>query len=129
MRLTHSTEESRGIDPVVLTPPQNIPVVTIRNIVPGYKARRLGLKTLTLRGMWRAANPNDGEPSIDALRTLHAQLREETEESLAARPYCSPETGTTALVGSFLQAEPGVPVLVAVGGARVLMGGRYDHDD
>ncbi|KAJ7272693.1 hypothetical protein B0H12DRAFT_1091573 [Mycena haematopus] len=127
MRRMHSMEKSRGIDPVVLSPPQNIPVVTIRSII-GFPARRLGLKTLTLRGMWRAANPNDGEPSIDALRTLHAKLMEESEESLAARPYCSPHTGATALVGSFLQAEPGIPVLVAVGGAHVLMGGRYDEE-
>lgn len=71
--------------------------------------------------MWRTANPNDDEPSVDALRKLHAELTQEDEESFVARQYCSFDTGETVLVRSFLQLEPGIPVLLAVEGARVLM--------
>ncbi|KAJ7226252.1 hypothetical protein B0H12DRAFT_1149262 [Mycena haematopus] len=121
MRRTHCMKARRSVDPTVLSPPQDVPVVEMR-LPPCDEVHRLALKTLTLRGMWQAANPNGDEPSIDALRKLHGELMEEAEESLMARPYCAPETGATAPVGSFLQAEPGIPVLLAVGGARVVIG-------
>ncbi|KAJ7742655.1 hypothetical protein DFH07DRAFT_979858 [Mycena maculata] len=85
------------------------------------EVRRWALKTLTLRGMWRGANPNEEEPSADALRELHSKLIEEDEERLIERPYYTPETGETALVGSYLDPEPDIPVFLAVGGARVLI--------
>jgi len=64
--------------------------------------------------MWKAAQPNDDEPSIDALRKLHAELIEGDKESLVVRPYCALDTSATAFVGGFLQAEPGIPVLFCV---------------
>jgi hypothetical protein len=82
------------------------------------------LRTLTLRGLWRAANPNDTEPSAEALRTLHEELAQDDEERLLARPYIewSPvrNAAETVLVRSFVEAELDVPLFVAVGGAHVL---------
>ncbi|KAJ7742715.1 hypothetical protein DFH07DRAFT_836242 [Mycena maculata] len=95
-------------------------VVEIRNPDLG-DVHRWALKTLTLHGMWRGANPNEEEPSADALRELHSKLIAEDEERLIERPYYVPQTGETALVGSFLDPEPDIPVFLAVGGARVLI--------
>ncbi|KAJ7742670.1 hypothetical protein DFH07DRAFT_943254 [Mycena maculata] len=95
-------------------------VVELRNPQLG-EVRRWALKTLTLRGMWRGANPNEEEPPADALRELHSKLIDEDEERLIERPYYAPETGETALVGSYLDPEPDIPVFLAVGGARVLI--------
>jgi hypothetical protein len=82
------------------------------------------LRTLTLRGLWRAANPNDTEPSAEALRTLHEELVQDDEERLLARPYIewSPvrNAAETVLVRSFVEPELDVPLFVAVGGAHVL---------
>ncbi|KAJ7640877.1 hypothetical protein DFH06DRAFT_1429911 [Mycena polygramma] len=119
MRNTRCAQTSREIDPVVLSPPENTSVVEIRD-PDRHTVRRLALKTLTLRGLWRGANPNDDQPSIEALRELHARLVQEDEECLMVRPYCALDTGDTALVQSFLEVEQGF-VLLAVGGARVLM--------
>ncbi|KAK7039542.1 AAA-ATPase-like domain-containing protein [Favolaschia claudopus] len=118
----------KDIDSSVLSPPQDIPIVSIRHVCG--KLMRISLKTLSLRGLWHAGNltvDGDDEPSVHALRALHEELVQESEESLKQRPYYSFDEGTTTLVGSFLDtAEPGVPILLAIGGARVLIGGRTE---
>ncbi|KAJ6507421.1 hypothetical protein C8R47DRAFT_1239438 [Mycena vitilis] len=81
------------------------------------------LRTLSLRGLWRARNPNDDEPTAEALQTLHEELTKDEEEQLLERPYAvwSPSLGAMeiVLVRSFL--EPDTPLFLAIGGARVLM--------
>lgn len=122
MRNTLCAHSTQAIDPVVgCLPPPSTYVVEIRNPRRRKEVRRWALKTLTLCGIWRAANPNADEPSIDALRVLQEELIAESEERLLARPYCELKTGVTALVGSFLEGEPGIPLFVAVGAARVFM--------
>ncbi|KAJ6507407.1 hypothetical protein C8R47DRAFT_93192 [Mycena vitilis] len=83
------------------------------------------LRTLTLRGLWRARNPNDDKPTSEALRTLHEELMKDEEEQLLERPYAvwSPSLGAmeTVLVRSFIEAKPDTPLFLAVGGARVLI--------
>ncbi|KAJ7102368.1 hypothetical protein B0H15DRAFT_814329 [Mycena belliarum] len=119
MRNTRCAEEDRKTDPVVLLPPHDMPVVDIRNPIR-EDVQRWALTTLSLRGMWHGANPNaSGEPSVDDLRELHAELKSENEEGLVTK-YCV-LAGERVLVGSLLKADPGIPVLLAVGGARVLM--------
>ncbi|KAJ6473565.1 hypothetical protein C8R47DRAFT_714987 [Mycena vitilis] len=120
MRNTRCAQTSREIDPVILSPHDKAAVVEIRN-PDRDTVQRLALKTLTLRGLWRGANPNDDQPSIGALRELHTQLLQEDEECIMARPYNALGTGETALVRTFLEVEQGIPVVLAVGGARVLM--------
>ncbi|KAK7005942.1 AAA-ATPase-like domain-containing protein [Favolaschia claudopus] len=88
------------------------------------------LKTLTLRGMWLGANPNDidDDPTLQALEELYEDLLCLDEEELLRRPYnytaCSPadEGGAmeTVEVGSFLDDDPVVPQFLSVGG-RVLL--------
>ncbi|KAJ6473562.1 hypothetical protein C8R47DRAFT_1076548 [Mycena vitilis] len=97
MRNTRCEQTSREIDPVVL---ENISVVEIRN-PDWHRVRHLALKTL--RGLWRGANPNDGQPSIEAL--LHARLLQEDEECSMARSYRALDTGEMSLVRSFLEVE------------------------
>lgn len=81
------------------------------------------LWTLSLRGLWRAANPNDDAPSVEALRTLREEVMIEEEDALLARLYRppSPSLGTaeTVLVRSFLDAGTGM-AFAAVGGGRIL---------
>ncbi|KAJ7037882.1 hypothetical protein C8F04DRAFT_1256399 [Mycena alexandri] len=109
---------------LALLPPHYTPVVEIKNIVDD-EVQRWALKTLSLRGMWRGAHPNaDVEPSIDALCVLHTELMREDEEFLVTK-YCVLDTGERVLVGSLLEAESGIPVLLAVGGARVM----WKHSD
>ncbi|KAJ7719452.1 hypothetical protein B0H16DRAFT_1739388 [Mycena metata] len=78
------------------------------------------LKTLTLFRMWRGSNLND-EPTVKDLDDLHEELVE-LEEADLLRPY-APTSGSTetALVGSFLHAEPEHTQFLAVGGARILV--------
>ncbi|KAJ7044011.1 hypothetical protein C8F04DRAFT_686482 [Mycena alexandri] len=110
----------RKADPAILMPPRSMPVAEIKNTV-GDEVQRWALKTISLRGMWRGTHPNaDVEPSIDALCELHIELMHEGEESLVTK-YCVLDTGERVLVGSLLEAEPGLPVLLAVGGARVIL--------
>ncbi|KAJ7042380.1 hypothetical protein C8F04DRAFT_75558 [Mycena alexandri] len=110
----------RKADPAILVPPRSMPVAEIKNTV-GDEVQRWALKTISLRGMWRGTHPNaDVEPSIDALCELHIELMHEGEESLVTK-YCVLDTGERVLVGSLLEAEPGLPVLLAVGGARVIL--------
>ncbi|KAJ7353521.1 hypothetical protein DFH08DRAFT_987991 [Mycena albidolilacea] len=81
------------------------------------------LRTLSLRGLWRAANPNDDAPSVEALRTLREEVMIEEEDALLARLHRppSPSLGTaeTVPVRSFLDAGTGM-AFAAVGGGRIL---------
>ncbi|KAK7000709.1 AAA-ATPase-like domain-containing protein [Favolaschia claudopus] len=82
------------------------------------------LKTLTLRGMWLGANPNDDSPTLQALEELYEDLLGLAEEELLRRPYTarSPADGAmeTVEVGSFLDDDPVVPQFLSVGG-RILL--------
>ncbi|KAF8216149.1 hypothetical protein K438DRAFT_1954800 [Mycena galopus ATCC 62051] len=97
--------------------------------VPAYQPEKnftLELKTITLRGMWQAANPNDNEPPIEALKVLHGELVNLKKDELLARPYTawSPTLNVmeTVHVGSFFDSEPSAnPRFLAVGGAQVLL--------
>ncbi|KAJ7121280.1 hypothetical protein C8R43DRAFT_76245 [Mycena crocata] len=123
MRNKHCTRPDRSMDPIILLP-SNATCVRI----PGFRKDKVHdweLKTVTLRGIWQATHPNDVEPTIDALRRLHDELTAEDEKQLLARS-CAVWSSTlnaieTVLVGSFLDAEPEFPQVLAVGGARVLM--------
>ncbi|KAJ7646840.1 hypothetical protein FB45DRAFT_891593 [Roridomyces roridus] len=82
--------------------------------------------TLTLRGIWQAANPNDTdtEPSAEALRQLHEELCQEEEERLLERDYSVWSTHLQAMetrpIGGFFKPEGLYAQVIAVGGARVL---------
>ncbi|KAK7000712.1 AAA-ATPase-like domain-containing protein [Favolaschia claudopus] len=82
------------------------------------------LKTLTLRGMWLGANPNDNDPTPEALEKLYKELLCLDEEQLLRRRYtgCSPASGAmeTVEVGSLLDDDPVVPQFLSVGG-RILL--------
>ncbi|KAJ7176510.1 hypothetical protein C8R46DRAFT_1346547 [Mycena filopes] len=86
--------------------------------------RHWELRTLTLRGLWYAANLNGGEPSVEILQEFHEKLMEEDDEALLARPYSSRSPGSevieTVLVRSFVETKREDPLFLAVGGARVL---------
>ncbi|KAJ7673041.1 hypothetical protein DFH06DRAFT_1123793 [Mycena polygramma] len=98
--------------------------VKMRDPTDVRQVRHWELRTLTLRGLWRARNPND-EPTPESLRALHEELMKDEEEQLLERPYAvwSPSLGTveTVLVRSFIEAKPDTPLFLAVGGARVLI--------
>ncbi|KAJ7646843.1 hypothetical protein FB45DRAFT_1051455 [Roridomyces roridus] len=85
---------------------------------------RWEIKTLTLRGIWQAVNPNETEPSIEALRQLHEELCRDEEEKVLARLYRvwsdSLQRMETRLVGSFFEPEVEYAQIIAVGGARIL---------
>ncbi|KAJ7091910.1 hypothetical protein B0H15DRAFT_179966 [Mycena belliarum] len=92
-----------------------------RVIIPsGGKVHTWDLTTLTLQGMWHAANPNEDAPTVEALRALHEELVQEGEEQLLARRYTCLSTTETRLVGDFFDSESEFPQVIAVGGARVL---------
>ncbi|KAJ6490268.1 hypothetical protein C8R47DRAFT_463486 [Mycena vitilis] len=123
MRNSHCSNPSRPIHPIILLP-ADVHCVTIPAYERGVTVT-VELKTLTLRGMWRATNLNDDEAAAEALETLHKELVELDEEALLARPYrvWSHERNAmeTVLVGSFFDPKPKVPQLLAVGGARILL--------
>ncbi|KAF7318854.1 AAA-ATPase-like domain-containing protein [Mycena chlorophos] len=88
------------------------------------------LITLTLRGLWRAENPNNDnvDPPKRDLETLYAKILEETEPELLARRYrvWSPKLNAmeTRSVGSYVATQhPDYFQFVAVGGAHVLYRG------
>ncbi|KAJ7873932.1 hypothetical protein B0H14DRAFT_2719309, partial [Mycena olivaceomarginata] len=124
MRNPRCIQNGRSVDPIVLLPVEDTCIQ-----VPGYQCGKifaLELKTLTLRGMWQAAHPNDDEPTVEALKALHEELMNLPEDDLLARPYAewSPALNAmeTVLVGSFLLSElPESPQFLAVGGARILL--------
>jgi len=111
----------RPVDPLILLPPD-----VARVEIPAYPdgVHVWELKTLTLRGMWLGANPNEDEPTVEDLRTLHEELVCLDDEELLARPYrtwsATHNATETVSVESFFDPEPEVPQFVAVGGARIL---------
>ncbi|KAJ7139048.1 hypothetical protein C8R44DRAFT_727160 [Mycena epipterygia] len=116
-------ETTQLIGPLELFSSPGVSHVRMRD--PADKqVRRWDLRTLTLFGMWQGANPNEDKPSVDALQKLHKELVGDDEEGLLARPYSewSPTLNAmeTVLVRSFVEAEPEIPLFLAVGGARVL---------
>ncbi|KAJ7091925.1 hypothetical protein B0H15DRAFT_929972 [Mycena belliarum] len=93
-----------------------------RVTIPGHsKVHTWELTTLTLQGMWRAANPNEDAPTVEALRILHEELVQEDEEQLLAMRYTCLSTTDTRLVGDFFDTESEFSQVIAVGGARVLL--------
>ncbi|KAJ7649995.1 hypothetical protein FB45DRAFT_886532 [Roridomyces roridus] len=107
----------------ILTPPPDASYARVY----GYSTDsilRWELTTLTLLGFWRAANLNDGEPSVEALRALHEELCQEDEEKLLARQYSvwsdSLQAMETRAVETFFNPESVYTQLIAVGGARIL---------
>ncbi|KAJ7873933.1 hypothetical protein B0H14DRAFT_3557312, partial [Mycena olivaceomarginata] len=71
----------RDVEPIILLERDRIRV-------PGFYPKKvftLDLKTLTLRGMWLAAHPNDDEPTVEALKALHEELVNLPEDDLLAR--------------------------------------------
>ncbi|KAJ7879638.1 hypothetical protein B0H14DRAFT_3129698 [Mycena olivaceomarginata] len=120
----------RDVEPIILLERDRIRV-------PGFYPKKvftLDLKTLTLRGMWLAAHPNDDEPTVEALKALHEELVNLPEDDLLARPYTewSPTFNAmeTVPVGSFLPSElPENPQFMAVGGARILLRRRPSENN
>ncbi|KAF7357781.1 hypothetical protein MVEN_00824100 [Mycena venus] len=117
MRNAHCAKSSRPVDPIVLLPAD---VAHIQ--LPAYQADEVlivELKTVTLRGMWEAANPNDDEPAVEALQALHEELVHLKEDELLARPYrvwsSSLNATETVLVRDFFDSEPEFPQFLAVG--------------
>ncbi|KAJ7091920.1 hypothetical protein B0H15DRAFT_973939 [Mycena belliarum] len=97
-----------------------------RVIIPsGGKVHTWDLTTLTLQGMWHAANPNEDAPTGEALRALHEELVQDDEEQLLARPYAvwspSLQAMETRLAGEFFSPETEHAQVIAVGGARVCL--------
>ncbi|KAJ7455361.1 hypothetical protein B0H11DRAFT_253374 [Mycena galericulata] len=91
----------------------------------GGEVRPLELRTLTLLGMWRGKHPNDMAPSLDHLQEFHQELMDDEAENLLDRPYASWSPAfdamQTVLVRDFTDPERDVPLMLAVGGAHVLL--------
>ncbi|KAJ7068639.1 hypothetical protein C8F01DRAFT_1336927 [Mycena amicta] len=81
------------------------------------------LVTLSLLGMWRGSQANEGNsmPTKEELEAFFEQLVALDEEELLSRPYCKLDEPEVVLVESFFDAELAMPQFVAVGGARVLV--------
>ncbi|KAJ7673043.1 hypothetical protein DFH06DRAFT_1292840 [Mycena polygramma] len=122
---TISSERECIMGPLELFSTTGVSRVKMRNPTDLKKVCYWELRTLTLRGLWRAKNLNDDKPTPEALGTLHEELMKDEEEQLLERRYAvwSPSLGAmeTVLVRSFLETEPDTPLFLAVGGARVLM--------
>ncbi|KAJ7646854.1 hypothetical protein FB45DRAFT_1051463 [Roridomyces roridus] len=118
--LCMSSESLRRTEPIILLP-AGVTCVRIFGDSPEH-IREWELTTLTLHGMWRGANPipNDAEPSVDALRVLFEELRQEDEGRLLARPYRELGAVKASSVYSFFKPETEYTQLIAVGGARIL---------
>ncbi|KAJ7639375.1 hypothetical protein FB45DRAFT_905442 [Roridomyces roridus] len=73
----------------ILTDPTNKSIVRVYGFSSLWSSRiyRWEVTTLSLRGVWLAANPNDTEPSVEALRQLHEELCQEDEEKMLQRRY------------------------------------------
>ncbi|KAF7316379.1 AAA-ATPase-like domain-containing protein [Mycena indigotica] len=106
-------------DPLIMVPPSQLPYIDEK---PSHnpEPRRWGPRTLTLRGLWRGSNPNNGNPTFEALAALHEELRVIDEVKIRRMLYLD-EQGALSKVSDHLRDEPGVNILAAVGGARVLM--------
>ncbi|KAJ7208033.1 hypothetical protein GGX14DRAFT_634935 [Mycena pura] len=105
--------------PLVLGPPQ---ALIVQQPPPGDDREPVhwALKTVSLRALWTASNPNAPEPPLEALAEFHRMLIKEQEASIRARFYVASD-GRVLRVEDDLHAQPGVNVLVAVGAAHVLM--------
>ncbi|KAF7292799.1 hypothetical protein MIND_01178800 [Mycena indigotica] len=106
-------------DSFILVPAQQLPYIDEKPS-PDVEPRRWGLRTLTLRGLWRALNPNDGDPTFEALTALHEELETMEEPKIREMPFSDSE-GIVSRVEDYLVPEQGVNMMVAVGGTRVLM--------
>ncbi|KAJ7649997.1 hypothetical protein FB45DRAFT_886536 [Roridomyces roridus] len=107
----------------ILTLPADAPCVRLRAYFTD-RILRWELKTLPLVGFWRAVNPNDTEPSVEALRTLHEEMCLDDDEKLSERWYSvwseSLQVMETRAVRTFFKAGAAYTQLIAVGGARIL---------
>ncbi|KAJ7267594.1 hypothetical protein B0H12DRAFT_1097919 [Mycena haematopus] len=116
----------RAVDPIVLEPADILHCIQVPAQQP-EKDFTLELKTLTLRGMWQAANLSDDEPTVEALEALHEELLNlKEDELLIVRPYAAWSSSLnameTVLVESFFDSRPPEnPRFLAVGGAHVLL--------
>ncbi|KAJ7673045.1 hypothetical protein DFH06DRAFT_1174206 [Mycena polygramma] len=101
---TLSSKRECIMGPLELFSTTGVSRVKMRNPTDLKKVCYWELRTLTLRGLWRARNPNDDKPTAEALRTLHEELMKDGEEQLLERPYavCSPSLGRTETAGSQL---------------------------
>ncbi|KAJ7091912.1 hypothetical protein B0H15DRAFT_834534 [Mycena belliarum] len=121
MRNKHTTGLKMA-DPIIFPVPGNLVRVTgqLANVTHIWEP-----KTLTLQGMWRAANPNEDTSTVEALRTLHEEILKDDEEELLARPCTLWSSSLQAmemrLVGDCFDPQPEYPQFLAVGGARVLL--------
>ncbi|KAJ7879640.1 hypothetical protein B0H14DRAFT_2709555 [Mycena olivaceomarginata] len=121
----------RGIFELIMRNPRCIQ----NGRLPGYqrgKVFALELKTLTLRGMWQAAHPNDDEPTVEALKALHEELVDLPEDDLLARPYTQcrrPSTRWRRCSWEAFLGAAGKPQFLAVGGARILLRRRPREND
>ncbi|KAJ7091922.1 hypothetical protein B0H15DRAFT_948116 [Mycena belliarum] len=106
MRNKHTTGIKMA-DPIIFPVPGNLVRVTgqLANVTHIWEP-----KTLTLQGMWRAANPNEDTPTVEALRTLHEEILKDNEEELLARPCMVWSSSIQAmemrLVGDCLDPQP-----------------------
>ncbi|KAJ6508036.1 hypothetical protein C8R47DRAFT_1100364 [Mycena vitilis] len=89
------------------------------------EAHTLELKTLSLLGMWRGQNPNEPDPSTSALQEFHEELIDDEISHLLGRPYAEwvSDLSATRIVSvqSFTDPDPDVPLMLAIGGAHIIM--------
>ncbi|KAK6997095.1 hypothetical protein R3P38DRAFT_1943444 [Favolaschia claudopus] len=117
----------RTVDDVVFPPLESMMSTQVQ--VPACytdKILTLKLTTLSLRGMWWGAHPNDKEPTAQALEVFHDELLTRKDDELLDMPYqvWSPTLNAmeTRRVGSFFDSElPTNPHFLAVGGAHILL--------
>ncbi|KAJ7158660.1 hypothetical protein C8R46DRAFT_1195157 [Mycena filopes] len=80
------------------------------------------LQTLTLLGLWRGQNPNDPQPSSPVLEKFHQELIDDDVAHLLQRPYMAcHDAAKIEPVQAFADRRPDVPLMLAVGGAHILM--------
>ncbi|KAF7316386.1 AAA-ATPase-like domain-containing protein [Mycena indigotica] len=108
-----------SFDSFILVAPEQLPYF-VEDVDPNGPPRKWKLRTLALRGLWRGSHANDANPSFEALTILHTELQTMDEVKIRQMPYLN-EQGVVSQVEEHLRDEPGIHILVAVGGARVLM--------
>ncbi|KAJ7091923.1 hypothetical protein B0H15DRAFT_948119 [Mycena belliarum] len=77
------TTLSTMLEPLILPAASNRLTIQSRKPTPGSPPQ------LTLRGIWRAANPNGNAPTAEALPTLHEELVQDDEEHLFGKALWS----------------------------------------